>query len=72
MIKPHVSKCDKCKHRAKPKIRVEQYGDGFAIFLLDKNDESYKTYSFNQEDTVEKLKDLFISLGFKAEYDGSC
>jgi hypothetical protein len=40
------------------KIFIEEYSDGFVVRINDKR------FSFNQEDTVEGLVDVFKALGF--------
>ena len=54
------------------KVRIEEYYDGFAIFVT--NDEGVeKQFSFDQEDDKEELKDVFqLITGAPVEYEVIC
>lgn len=45
------------------RVQIYQYSDGFGIVINER-----ETY-FSQEVSVEKLKELFESLGFEADYE---
>jgi hypothetical protein len=49
------------------KVRIEDYCDGFAVILIDK-DGLEERFRFDQEDTREELVAAFKKLGIKAEY----
>lgn len=49
----------------KPKVRIEEYYDGFAIYVDDKR------FSFDQEESKENLVEMFKALGVEATYEES-
>jgi hypothetical protein len=49
-------------------IVIEESCDSFYIVLKD-GDKEIKRYYFSQEETKEKLVDVFKKLGFKAKYE---
>jgi len=51
-------------------ITILDEADGFVI-VIHKDGEKDERYRFDQEDTREKLVDVFHSLGFEAEYEES-
>lgn len=50
-----------------PKVRIEDLCDGFAIIVQDGG--TIKRFSFDQEDTLERLVDVFAALGLEATYE---
>lgn len=51
-------------------IEVLQENDGFEIVIKDySNPAGRKRFRFNQEDTVEKLVDVFEELGFNCTFE---
>lgn len=53
----------------KQKVYIEEYYDGFAIFVKNSDDESTVSFTFNQEDTMSKMKELFTFLEYDASYE---
>lgn len=47
------------------KIIVSDYYDGFSVDLFLQGDKTPITFYFDQEDTREKMKELFETLGVK-------
>jgi len=50
----------------KHKVQIEDLYDGFVIIVDDER------FVFDQEDTREKLVDVFEKLGFTADYEEVC
>lgn len=50
----------------KHKVQIEDMNDGFAIIIDNER------FEFDQEDTREKLVDVFEKLGLTAEYEEVC
>ena len=49
------------------KVIVIGYSDGFEVVLEDQNKTQHR-FGFNEEDTHERLVDVFKALGYQARY----
>ena len=57
----------------RPKIKIEDYYDGFSIIYLNaETGVEEMRYDFNQEDTREALKWAFQVLGYETDYEVIC
>ncbi len=57
----------------KPKIHIEDYGDGFTIIVYTEDiGKDGKRYYIDQEDNRYSLKKLFETLGFDTTYEEAC
>jgi hypothetical protein len=49
-------------------IIVCEYNDGFDI-VIENSDDTRKRFSFNQEDSKERMVEVFEYLGIESEYE---
>lgn len=54
----------------KPIIVIEDYYDGFSIVMLNAETRvEEQRFALNQEESLERLKWVFQTLGFETEYE---
>lgn len=53
------------------KVLIIDLYDGFEIVVLDERDILIERFAFDQEDTRERMPEVFKMLGIQAEYEES-